>query len=166
MTYRFFLCTILAIMLSACSTTTGTYDKPIRKMNFSGYYADKPIQCVPFAREVSGIPIYGDAHTWWYQRPEYKRGSKPQKGAVLVLAKTSRLRYGHLAVVKEVIGKRKMLVTHSNWGGDRKTRSFIYESMLVEDVSRHNDWSKLRFWNQYTNNFGSPYEAYGFIYPS
>ena len=25
------------------------------------------LQCVPYARQVSGIRIYGDAHTWWDQ---------------------------------------------------------------------------------------------------
>ncbi len=163
MTYRFLLFTFLVCLLSACSTTTGT--RSVKAPNFSGYYAQKPIQCVPYARDVSGIPIRGNAHTWWYQASQDRRGSQPQIGAVLVLAKTSRLRYGHLAVVKDVLGPRRILVTHSNWGSDRKSRSFIYETMLVEDVSSRNDWSHLRFWNQYTNAFGSPYEAYGFIYP-
>ncbi len=25
----------------------------------------KPLQCVPYAREHSGVKIYGDAYTWW-----------------------------------------------------------------------------------------------------
>ena len=25
------------------------------------------LQCVPYARQVSGIRIFGDAHTWWDQ---------------------------------------------------------------------------------------------------
>lgn len=44
--------------------------------------ADQPsssyLQCVPFARELSGIQIYGDAHTWWRQvRFAYERGNVP-----------------------------------------------------------------------------------------
>ncbi len=136
----------------------------------SGAYADayaikEPIQCVPYARKVSGIPIYGDAHTWWYQAAnKYARGNRPQEGAVLVLSKSNRLRYGHLAVVKRVVGPRDIDITHSNWGSDRKTRSVVYNSMRVRDISPNNDWTRLKFWNAYTNAFGSPYPAHGFIY--
>ncbi|MCH7862397.1 MAG: CHAP domain-containing protein, partial [Proteobacteria bacterium] len=35
-------------------------------------------QCVPFARQASGIAIYGDAWTWWPSaKGQYGRGSKP-----------------------------------------------------------------------------------------
>ena len=32
-----------------------------------GALADDYWQCVPFARLMSGIQIFGDAHTWWQQ---------------------------------------------------------------------------------------------------
>ena len=42
------------------------------------------LQCVPYAREVSGIRIYGDAHTWWDQAAgHYARGVRPRVGAVM-----------------------------------------------------------------------------------
>ena len=45
---------------------------------------DDGLQCVPYARQVSGIQIYGDAHTWWGQAAgRYERGSVPQVGAVM-----------------------------------------------------------------------------------
>jgi hypothetical protein len=126
-----------------------------------------PVQCVPFAREVSGIQIYGDAHSWWSRaEPRYRRGQTPQPGAVLVLARTQKMQHGHLAVVREVIDSRRINVTHSNWGNDRRTRRMIYDSMRVEDISAKNDWTRVRFWNPHDQVFGFPYVAYGFIYPN
>ncbi|MEP2549877.1 MAG: CHAP domain-containing protein, partial [Marinomonas sp.] len=41
------------------------------------------LQCVPYARQLSGVQIYGDARTWWKQAAgKYARGGRPQKGAV------------------------------------------------------------------------------------
>ena len=75
------------------------------------------------------------------------------------------MRSGHVAVVNSLLDTRYINVTHTNWGGDKKSRSIVYTSMLAEDVSTTNDWSKVRFWNNELNVFGFPYEAYGFIYP-
>lgn len=149
-------------MLSACSATDAlaplTASKPY-------YRIDTLIQCVPYAREVSGIPIRGNAHTWWHQaQGRYETGAQPRVGAVLVLSKTSRLRYGHVAVVKRVIDNRTIEVAHANWGGDRYTRSYVYKNMPVKDVSKNNDWSRLRFWHYPSESFGSVYPASGFIY--
>ena len=155
---RYIFCLLAVLALSACSSTGGRFHTP----QASGYYAAEPIQCVPYARDVSGIPIYGDAHTWWAQAG--KKGNAPQPGAVLVLAKTGKLRYGHLAVVKDVLSPRRITVTHSNWGSDFNTRRVIYERMLVEDLSPANNWTSVRFWNKDINAFGLPYAAYGFIY--
>ena len=33
----------------------------------SGAFAETYWQCVPFARLVSGIQLFGDAYTWWQQ---------------------------------------------------------------------------------------------------
>ena len=34
--------------------------------------------CVPYARQLTGIQIFGDAHTWWDQAEgRYARGFKP-----------------------------------------------------------------------------------------
>lgn len=132
----------------------------------SGYSVSKPVQCVPYARNVSNIQLYGDAYTWWNQalQKRYSRGFKPKAGSVLVLAKTQKLKHGHVAVVTRIISPRQIVVTHSNWGSDRKSRSVIYDAMRVEDVSKENDWSKVRFWNHDAGTFGFPYPAYGFIY--
>ena len=106
----------------------------------------------------------GNAHTWWDQAPkyDYTRGKQPERGAVLVLRNTGKLKYGHLAVVNRVVNSREIDITHSNWGSDKSSRSRIWKSMRVKDVSPKNDWSLLRFWNG--KSFGAPYAAYGFIY--
>lgn len=122
-------------------------------------------QCVPHAREVSGIPIRGNAYTWWYQAEgQYKRGRRPEVGAVMVLSKTKRLRNGHLAVVKRVIDKRNIEVEHTNWGGSLKERCIVYTRMPVKDISPNNDWSQTRFWNYPSESYGSVYRNSGFIY--
>jgi hypothetical protein len=115
---------------------------------------------VLYARAASGIDIRGDAYTWWDAAAgHYLRGQLPEPGAVLVLAKTDRLQLGHLAVVRQVIDDRDILVDHSNWVPGK-----IIMGMQVRDVSPGNDWTELRFFNQDYSVFGSVYPADGFIY--
>jgi hypothetical protein len=158
---RYLVLALLLLGVAACSSG----GKPFSTPYASGHYVDAPIQCVPYARDVSGIQIYGDAHTWWQQAASrYTRGVRPVAGAVLVLGRSNRLRYGHVAVVKRVVSPRLIDVAHSNWGDNRSSRSMIYESMRVEDISPANNWSSVRFWNYHLGRFGLPYPAQGFIY--
>jgi len=151
---------IISLILSGCSTLTHFSNE-----NASGYRQLNREECVPYARRVSGIQIRGDAWTWWDKASGvYMRGQQPAPGAVLVLAKTNRLRYGHLAVVTNQVGPRDIFVTHTNWGDDMISRRVTYESLRVQDVSQTNDWSSVRFWNNEVEKFGFPYPAYGFIY--
>ncbi|MGB0720379.1 MAG: CHAP domain-containing protein, partial [Bdellovibrionales bacterium] len=130
------------------------------------YPTDKHMQCVPYARDVSGISIRGDAHTWWDQaKGRYVRTHTPQVGAVMVLSKTKRLKYGHVAVVKRIIDKRTIEVEHTNWGGDLKSRCVVYENMPVIDSSPNGDWSRARFYHYASGSFGSNYKVSGFILP-
>ncbi|MBU0725881.1 MAG: CHAP domain-containing protein [Alphaproteobacteria bacterium] len=125
---------------------------------------DAFLQCVPFARAVSGIQIYGDAGTWWDKAArDYARGNRPQIGAVLSLRPTQRMRLGHVAVVVAVQDSRRILVSHANWGGDSSTRGKIHSRQPVVDVSPNNDWSEVRLMNT-LGTFGSVYPAHGFIY--
>lgn len=121
--------------------------------------------CVPFARELSGFNIRGDAWRWWERADgRYRRGHEPEVGAVLVLAKTSRLSRGHLAVVTEIVDERTIEVTHANWGWTRANRGRVHRSMLVIDASEAGDWSQTRFRAEGYESFGRIYPAYGFIY--
>jgi hypothetical protein len=124
-------------------------------------------QCVPFARELSGIEIYGNAWTWWRSAAEegYRRGNTPVPGAVMVFSRTGRLGYGHVSVVAEVLNDREILVDHANWGNSRSTRGGMDWGVRVVDVSDANDWSAVRVWWNPTDTLGrSVYAIDGFIY--
>ena len=123
-----------------------------------------PLQCVPYARAVSGISIRGDAWTWWHTaKGRYRRGAMPMVGAVLVLKRTRRLRLGHIAVVRRIIGEREILVDQANW----LNRGRIHLAIPVRDVSAGNDWSAVRVWFVPGGGYGAgTYPAQGFIYPS
>ena len=61
----------------------------------------KPLECVPFARAVSGIEIRGNANRWWQLAAgKYQRGRRPEEGAVLVMRGYNTNRRGHVAGVK------------------------------------------------------------------
>ena len=123
-----------------------------------------PLQCVPYARQVSGIDLRGDAWTWWSQaKGRYARGRKPRSGSVLVFRKTRALPHGHLSVVTRIVSTREILITHANWGSTEDTRGQVATDVRVIDVSPGNDWSELRVWNG--DDFGKSYPAAGFIYP-
>jgi surface antigen len=126
------------------------------------------LQCVPFAREVSGISIRGDAWTWWTAAAgQYDRGHAPRIGAVVVFKKFAAMRYGHVAVVARVVNSREVLVNHANWAPHRGLgRGQVSKMVAVADVSPQNDWTEVRVWNAATRDYGTrTYPTYGFIYP-
>lgn len=128
--------------------------------------ADEPYyQCVRFAREFSGIQIYGDAWTWWSQgQASHRTGRSPEAGAVLVFQPSGRMTRGHVAVVSQILTERVMRVSHANWGG---SRGRIERDVTVVDVSDANDWSQVRVWHNPSGDLGiSTYPTYGFIYQS
>ncbi len=122
-----------------------------------------PLQCVPYARQISKLPLRGDAWTWWQAAAGlYRRQSQPGVGSVLVMKRTKRLRRGHVAVVSGVLGAREILVDHANW----LNRGHIHKDLLVKDVSADNDWSLVRVWYAPGNTLGKrTYPVYGFIHP-
>jgi len=74
------------------------------------------LQCVPYARQLSGIQIFGDARTWWDQsHGRYSRGSTPREGAVMVFKPHRNMRLGHVAYVSEVVDSRTVRLSHANW---------------------------------------------------
>jgi surface antigen len=111
----------------------------------------------------SGIPIRGDAWTWWKQaKGKYQRSGKPAVGSVLVIGKTRKNRYGHLAVVTRIVNDREIIVNHANW----LNKGRIHLDTPVRDVSSRNDWSAVKFWYTPGNVLGkSTYPVSGFIYP-
>ncbi len=124
--------------------------------------AAKTLQCVPFARQVSGIQIQGNALTWWAQADgRYARGHAPKAGAVLAFAATSRMRYGHVAMVSQIVSDREVLLTHANWS----RRGGIERDVRAIDVSAAGDWSQVRVWFGPMGGLGiTTYPTHGFIY--
>lgn len=122
----------------------------------------KPLQCVPFAREASGIAIRGNAYSWWAQAEgRYARGTTPKVGAVLAFAATPRMRNGHVAMVSRIVGPREVLLTHANWS----YRGGIERDVRAIDVSAAGDWSQVRVWYGPMRDLGlTAYPAHGFIY--
>lgn len=118
------------------------------------------IECAPFARQVSGIQLYGDAAAWWDQAEgRYDRGNDPVQGGVLVFRRSGRLPSGHVSVVARLVSPREIRVTQANWVHHRITRD-----EPVIDVSPGNDWSRVKVWWEPSNTLGSTvYPAYGFI---
>ena len=120
------------------------------------------LECAPFARQVTGIQLYGEAASWWDQASgRYDRRSNPVEGGVLVFRRSSRLPSGHVSVVARQVSDREIKVTQANWVHRRITRD---ESVL--DVSARNDWSRVRVWWAPSNTIGTTiFPTYGFIAP-
>ena len=119
------------------------------------------LQCVPFARRESGVEIYGNANTWWVQaQGRYETAEAPSEGAVMVLHGDNTNARGHVAVVKEQVSPRLVIVDHANWlnGGE------ITRDVPIMDVSEAGDWSEVRVWNVPGRHWGGrTYRVQGFI---
>lgn len=123
------------------------------------------LQCVPYARFMSGIGIHGDAWTWWEQAAGiFARGNYPEPGAVLSFPGSERMPLGHVAVVHRILGARKILIDHANWPTATVLHGAISRDMLAVDVSAANDWSDVRIQFGEGGGLGSVYAANGFIY--
>jgi surface antigen len=119
------------------------------------------LQCVPFARRETGVEIYGNANTWWRQAQErYETAEAPEEGAVLVLQGYATTARGHVAVVKEVVSPRLIIVDHANW----LNRGEITRDVPIMDVSEAGDWSEVRVWHVPGRHWGGrTYNVQGFI---
>jgi surface antigen len=124
------------------------------------------LQCVPYARERSGIQIYGDAHTWWHQAAgRYQRGTQPRVGAVMAFRPSGNMVLGHVAAVARVIDSRTVLLDHANWSPIDGRRGQIERGVKAVDVSPANDWSEVRVWYAPLGDLGTTaWPVAGFIY--
>jgi hypothetical protein len=119
------------------------------------------LECVPFARALSGINLRGDAAGWWWSADgQYPRGRSPEVGSVLVFARTPALPRGHVSVVSRVMSGREILVTQANW-----VHHHVTTDQLVVDVSRYGDWSLVRVWWPPSDALGTTiWPVFGFVY--
>ena len=125
------------------------------------------LQCVPYARQVTGIQLFGDAHTWWDQAAgRYRRGHEPRVGAVMSFHPYGSMVLGHVAAVSRVIDSRTLLLRHSNWSPINGRRGQIEDGVRAIDVSPDNDWSEVRVWFAPLQALGTTrWPINGFIYP-
>jgi surface antigen len=123
-------------------------------------------QCVPFARMISGIEIFGDAWTWWQKAAgRYAQGFTPKAGAVLVFKPNGVMDKGHVAVVSQVLTDRVIQVTQANWSIIQGRRGQVERDVTVIDVSPAGDWSQVKVWYDPVRDLGKTvYPTYGFIY--
>jgi hypothetical protein len=166
-TVRFAPASLLLLGLAACSSIPPSAYAPDVERPSTAYGeivpAPRPLDCVGFAREHSGIDIHGDAWTWWNQAEgRYVRDFAPEPGAVLVLTGYAGDKRSHLAVVRGVDSPRLIRVDHANWLNDGR----IYLDDPVADVSPQNDWSLVRVYNLRDHVWGGrTYPVEGFILP-
>jgi len=124
------------------------------------------VQCVPFARQASGIQLYGDALNWWDQADgHYARGHVPQAGAVMSFRPYHAMSLGHVAMVSKVIDSRTVLLRHANWSPIGGRRGQPELDVRAVDVSPTNDWSEVRVWYAPIGDLGTTHwPVNGFIY--
>lgn len=124
------------------------------------------LECVPYARQVSGIALYGDAHTWWDQaKGRFIRGRQPRPGAVMSFRPHGAMELGHVAAVTRVIDSRTVLLRHANWSPIAGRRGQIENGVRAVDVSAANDWSEVRVWYAPLGQLGNTHwPVDGFIY--
>ena len=124
-------------------------------------WAAKHLYCVEYARIRSGLQIFGDAKYWWGKAADmYARATQPVADAVMVFAGSKRIRHGHVAVVTAVLSPREIKVDHANW----QNHGEIDLNLPVLDVSKDNDWSKVRVWDPKSGQYGARvYAISGFI---
>jgi hypothetical protein len=169
------LCLGLAIAaLTACASTPAPISaggrSPAAAERLPELRGDEPrvtdyaanLQCVPFARQLSGVEIYGNANTWWRQAAgRYPRSNQPAYGSVFVMHGYNTTARGHVAVVTHVESSRLIRVDQANWlnGGE------ISRGVPILDVSPNNDWSEVRVWHIPGDHWGGrTYSADGFIH--
>ena len=124
------------------------------------------LQCVPYARSVTGISIFGDAHTWWGQAEgRYARGFLPKVGAVMAFKPHGKMVLGHVAAISRIVDSRTVLLRHANWSLIHGRRGQIENDVKAVDVSPANDWSEVRVWFDPIKSLGSTHwPVQGFIY--
>jgi surface antigen len=165
---------LAGVMLALALTTPALADTKIDFDDVSG--DDVPgggstvlppyLQCVPYARQVSGIQIYGDAWTWWDQAADrYERGFRPKVGAVMAFKPHGNMRLGHVAAVSRIVNSRTVLLRHANWSPINGRRGQIEDNVRAIDVSPDNDWSEVRVWFGPIQAIGgTSWPIHGFIY--
>ncbi|WP_373320188.1 CHAP domain-containing protein [Gluconacetobacter sacchari] len=124
------------------------------------YEGGHVIQCVAFAKSASNVMLRGNAANWWYNAAGvYARGAAPESGSILNFRANRRMPLGHVAVVRQVVDSRTIVIDQSHWA-----QRGISRNVAVIDVSPNNDWTAVRVALNKSGAYGSIYPTYGFIY--
>ncbi len=157
----------LFVLFSACAQNPNDTDLDPERQAMALQEVSKKqargqrVWCVPYARNLSGIEIRGNAKDWWGKaRNVFDRGNEPVVGAVMSFRATRGMPLGHVAVVSDVVTEREVIVNHANWH-----RNKVSLKMGVKDVSKNNDWTLVRV-ETHPGRYGSFYPVNGFIYPN
>ena len=128
-----------------------------------GLTAAPGVECAPYARQLTGLQLYGDAASWWDAAAgRYARSAQPSPGAVLVFRQSGRLPEGHVSVVAALQSPSEILVDQANWVQGR-----IARREPVVDVSPEHDWTSVRVWWAPGGALGvTSYPTFGFIAPA
>lgn len=103
------------LVLAACAVAA-IFNTSARAQEVSDGRIGSGLECVPFARQISGIQVFGNASTWWRGAAgRYAEGATPKIGAVLVFRPTTSIKLGHVAVVSRIVSPRILMITHANW---------------------------------------------------
>jgi hypothetical protein len=146
---------LVLLPLAACATSGSSGVAPPARV--------AGLSCAPFARELTGVGLHGDAAAWWDEAGgRYARRHTPVVGSILVFRATDRLPFGHVSVVSAVLGPREIAVIQANWS----PRALERDAPIV-DVSAGGDWTLVRVWWSPIGAIGShSYPTYGFIVPA
>jgi surface antigen len=164
---RFAAAASFSLSLAACAGGSNdyayNYARPVTRGSHIEEYSGPHEECVPYARQRSGVSVYGDAWTWWDQSEgKYAHNSEPMLGSVLVLTGYAGPHRAHLAFVSSMISAREIRVDHANWLND----GAVFTDDPVVDVSPDNDWSEVRVFNPRAGSWGTKtYVVQGFIGP-
>jgi hypothetical protein len=154
----------LAPLAAVATLASNAHARVLLERGVGAYGSAAPgvLQCVPYARAVTGIRIYGDAHTWWGQAAgKYPRGHEPRVGAVMAIRPHGNSRLGHVAAVSRILDERTVLLRHANWSSPGQ----IENDVRAVDVSPAGDWSEVRIWYGPGRQLGARrWPLYGFIY--
>src|SRR5689334_2259476 len=74
------------------------------------------LNCVQYVRQASSIELSGNAWAWWPNaKAHYPTNQRPARSTVLVFQRTKAMPSGHVALVKDVLNRRTIVVEHANW---------------------------------------------------
>lgn len=117
------------------------------------------MNCVEYVKLATGLNLMGNAYQWWSSASNVlDRGYSPAPGAIMVFGRTARMHVGHVAVVRQILSSREILIDQANWHHGR-----VDHGVSVIDTSSMNDWSSVQVeWQPKV--YGGPFPITGFIY--